>query len=99
MVDIGLYAGYILIILCVILAIGFYVAQLIGDSKLLVRTLIGLGIGLTVFFIGYGIADGESEVTTEGIAKLVGAGIISMYIFLVIAIVGIIYTEISKMIK
>lgn len=98
-VDIGLYASYILIFLCTISAIVIPIVQSFGNPESLAKSAMGLGAVLVVFFIGYMIASGESDVASEGTAKLAGGGIISMYIFLAIGIVGIVYTEISKMIK
>ncbi|MFY0600469.1 MAG: hypothetical protein JXR03_12430 [Cyclobacteriaceae bacterium] len=99
MVDIGLYAGYVLVFACILLTLVFYIVQLLGDKRLLLRALAGFGVVLVVFFVGYAMSSGESDTATEGTAKVVGAGIISMYIFLAFAIIGIVYTEISKMIK
>lgn len=99
MVDLGLIISYVLIVLCALAAIVIPLIQSFSDPKSLVKSGIGLGVVLVVFLIGYLLADGESDVTTESTARLVGAGIISMYIFILIAIVGIIYTEISKIIK
>ena len=98
-VDIGLFASYILIFLCTISAIIIPIVQSFGNPESLIKSGIGLGAVLVVFVIGYIAADGQSDEASETTAKLVGAGIISMYIFMVLAIVGIVYTEISKMIK
>ncbi|WP_258103373.1 hypothetical protein [Marinoscillum sp. MHG1-6] len=98
-IDIGLYASYLLIILCTISAVVIPIAQSFGSPETLVKSGIGLAVVVVVFLVGYLIADGTSDVASEATAKLVGAGIITMYIFLVLALVGIVYTEISKMIK
>jgi len=99
MVDLGLIISYVLIVLCALAAIVIPLIQSFSDPKSLIKSGLGLGAVLVVFLIGYLLADGQSDVTTETTARLVGAGIISMYIFILIAIVGIVYTEISKIIK
>jgi hypothetical protein len=52
-----------------------------------------------VFLISYAVASPDAQGATETTSKLVGAGIISTYIFFFGAIMGRIYTEISKIIK
>ena len=99
MVDIGLIISYILIVLCALAAIVMPLIQSFSDPKSLIKSGIGLGVVLVVFLIGYVLAGSDSPGTTETTSKLVGAGIISMYIFIFIALAGIIYTEISKIFK
>lgn len=99
MVDIGLIVAYVLIVLCALSAILIPLVQSFGDPKSLIKSGIGLGAVLVVFLIGFALADSDSEGTTESTSKLVGAGIISMYIFILLALLGIAYTEISKILK
>lgn len=98
-VDVGLFASYILIALCAIAAIAIPLVQSFGDPQSLVKSGIGVGVLLVVFLIGYGIADSNSAGATETTAKLVGAGIISMYVLFFGAIIGIVITEVTKIIK
>ncbi|MFY0606130.1 MAG: hypothetical protein JXR10_05410 [Cyclobacteriaceae bacterium] len=98
-IDVGLYVSYLLIVLCALAAVIIPLAQSLGDPQSLVKSGIGLGALVVIFFISYAVASGESDATTESTAKLVGGGIISMYVLFAIAILGIVYTEISKAIK
>ena len=100
-IDVVLYASYLLIVLCAIAAIVIPLAQSFGDPQSLVKSGIGLGVILVVFLVSYGIADSSTSSidVTEGTAKLSGAGLIAMYIFFFIALIGIVYTEIAKLIK
>lgn len=98
-IDVGLFASYGLIVLCALAAIVIPLLQSIGDPQSLIKSGIGLGVLVVVFILGYALADPDSSGTTEGTSKLVGAGIISMYMFFFIALIGIVYTEISKLIK
>ncbi len=99
MVDIGLIVAYVLIVLCALSAILIPLVQSFSDPKSLVKSGLGLGAVLVVFLIGFALADGSAQGATESTSKLVGAGIISMYIFVLIAILGIAFTEISKIFK
>lgn len=98
-IDVGLWASYILVVLCALAAIVIPMVQSFGDPQSLVKSGIGLGALVVVFLIGYILADSNSVGATELESKLAGGGIISMYIFFFIAVAGIVYTEISKLIK
>lgn len=98
-IDVGLVLSYVLIAVSTLAAILIPLAQSLGDPQSLVKSGIGLGAVVVVFLVGYVLADSNSPGATETTSKLVGAGIISMYIFFAIAVVGIVYTEISKLIK
>ncbi len=98
-IDIGIFASYALIVLCAIAAIGMPLVQSFGDPKSLVKSGIGVGILVVVFVIGYVIADGNAEGTTYATSKYVGAGIITTYVCFFAAILGILFTEISKIIR
>lgn len=98
-IDIGLYASYVLIILCAVAAVVIPLVQSFGDPKSLIKSAIGLVALVVVFFISYALADSDAPGATATTAKLVGAGIITMYILFIGALVGIVYTEVSKMIK
>ncbi|REE05722.1 hypothetical protein [Marinoscillum furvescens] len=98
-IDVGLYASYILIALCALSAVVIPLIQSFADPQSLLKSGIGVIGLLVVFGIGYGLASGEAPGTTEATSKVVGAGIITMYIMFGVAIVGIVYTEISKIIK
>jgi hypothetical protein len=98
-IDIGIYASYVLIVLCALSAIVIPLIQSLDDPKSLVKSGIGV-VGLVViFFIGYALADGETPGTTESTSKYVGAGLFTTYAFFFGAIIGIIYTELSKIIR
>jgi hypothetical protein len=105
MLDAGLYLGYGLIGLAIVAALFMPLIQMLKSPSNLVKTGISVGILAVVFFISYFLSG--SEITssgklmgiTEGSSKLIGAGLIMFYITLVIAFVGVIYSEINKALK
>ncbi len=99
MVDLGLITGYILVGLCAVAAIVMPLIQSLSDPKSLAKSGVGVGVLLVIFLITYAMADGSAEGTTSGTSKMVGAGLLTMYVFVFIALAGIIYTEISKILK
>lgn len=99
LIDIGLFASYLLIIVCALAAVVLPLAQALGDPQSLIKSGIGVGVVLVIFLVSYLIADPNTPGVSTGISKTVGGGIITTYIFIFAAIGGIIYTEFSKMIK
>ncbi len=105
LVDIGLWVAYVMVIVALLGAVVLPIINAASQPKLLIKPIAAL-IGLVVlFFIGYAFA-GESlnprAVTagvTGGISKMVGGGLICMYVLFAVALIGIVYTEINKALK
>lgn len=97
MIDVGLFLSYFLVGVCLVTAIGMPLVKAFGDPQALKKIGMGIGALLLVFVVSYFIADGtaykEASATT---AKLVGAGLVTMYILAIGAILGIVITEIKK---
>jgi uncharacterized membrane protein YvlD (DUF360 family) len=98
-IDIGLIGSYILIVLCALAAIIIPLIQSFSDPKSLIKSGLATVVMVVVFFICYALADGNAEGTDETTSKYVGAGILTTYVFFFVAIGGIVYSEISKMLK
>lgn len=105
MIDAGLYLSYVLLFVAIAVAIVFPLLYFIKHPGGLVKSLMGIG-GLVVVFIICYLLSG-SEVTAKyaslgvgaGSSKLIGAGLMMFYVTLVIALVGLVYSEISKALK
>ncbi|MDF9801223.1 CDP-diglyceride synthetase [Catalinimonas alkaloidigena] len=101
----GLYAAYILAGLALLLAIVLPLINAISNPKTLLGTVVGLvGIAI-VFFIGYSLSTNEVTTVytkfgiTESSSKIVGGALITMYILVIIALVSIVFTEVTKIFK
>lgn len=109
MVDIianyGLYAAYILCGIAVILVIILPLINSISNPKGLLGSAIGIIAIAVIFFIGWSIAGNEVTARTEGFgitpgsSKVIGGALITMYTLGGIAIIGIVFSEISKVFK
>ena len=99
MIDIGLITAYILTVLCVVAAIGIPLAQSLGDPKSLMKPALAVGALLVLFFLAYAVENGDTPGVSESTSKFSGAGLITFYLALFAALAGIVYTEISKIIK
>lgn len=104
--DITLYAAYLLVIIGMLAAIVLPVINSFNDPKQLVRGLLGIGILLVTFIVGYLISGDEitatyikNEVTTANASKMIGGSLIAMYMFFIVAFGSIIVTEVIKLFK
>lgn len=104
-VDAGLYTSYALLGIAVIAAIVLPLLNAGNSPGALKKGLIFV-VGMIVLFgISYGLAGSElnTDQIAKGVAKstskLVGAGLIMFYLTAVIAVVGLIYSEINKALK
>jgi hypothetical protein len=101
-VDIMIVVAYALLGLAALAAIVLPLINAIGNPKTLLKGAAGLVVILLVFGIGYSIAGAEVTATYSkfgidaGLSKYVGGIISTTYILVVIALIGIVYTEISK---
>ena len=105
MVDIGLYISYILIGIAAVAAVVLPLVQSAGDPKSLIKTGLGVVGILVVFGLAYVLSGSEVLPTyapfgiTESSSKLIGGGLITVYLLAIIAILAIIYTEVSGIFK
>lgn len=95
--------SYILLIIAVIAALAGTVMTALSNPKKLMGSLIGVVAMIVVFGISYGIAGGEVLESygniTETTSRMVGAGLFTFYILLVLAVLSIVYASISRLIK
>jgi hypothetical protein len=105
MVDAGLYVMYVLFAVAIVAALGLPVISAIKSPANVVKSLIGIGAMVVLFFVSYGISGGDVTAkqaalgVTETTSKMVGAGLTMFYIVMVTAVIGLIYSEINKAFK
>jgi hypothetical protein len=105
MLDFGLYLFYALLLIAVGAAIIFPLLYAIKQPAALGKSAIGLGVLVVVFVIAYAMSGSEVNIKaaaagiTTSVSKLIGAGLIMFYITLLLAILALIYSEISKALK
>ncbi|MBU2913875.1 MULTISPECIES: hypothetical protein [Reichenbachiella] len=102
-IDVALYISYTLTILAGLAAIVFPIINSVSDPKSLVKAGAGLGALLVIFLISWAISG--SDVTaayadlSPSLSKFIGGLLTMMYVLTGLALVGIVYTEVSKAIK
>lgn len=103
--DIGMYAVYVLLFLTVITAVGFPLLQITQNPKTLVKSGIGVAGLVVLFLISYALSGSEVTIkyTTMGVgengSKLIGAGLIMFYVILIVTIIAMVFSEINKALK
>lgn len=105
-VNIGLTISYILMLVAVVASIGFPIIGIIKHPETGVKVLIGLGLLLAVFGLGYALSGNEvtfiyekAGIDTPGASKRIGAYLKMMYIMFVGIIGVVIFSEIRSLIK
>lgn len=101
----GLYAAYILVGLALVLAFVLPLISAFSNPKSLLATVGGIVLIAVLFFIGWSISGDEVTTVytkfdvTESSSKLIGGALITMYILIILALVSIAFTEITKIFK
>ncbi len=105
-VEIGLKFTYLLLIVTTVAAVVMPLYQSIkSDPKSLLKSALGFGFVVLVYGIGYAISGNEVTSTytefgvDEGLSKIIGGLLITVYILMFLAMVGILFTEIGKIAK
>jgi len=105
MLDLGFYIFYALLFIAVALTIVFPIIHMLREPSTLIRSAIGIGVVVVLFVISYALADSEVNLKAAAVgvtptsARLIGAGLIMFYITLVLSVLALIYSEISKALK
>jgi hypothetical protein len=105
MLDLGFYVFYALLFIAVAATIVFPIIHMLKEPSSLVATGIGIVAILVLFGISYALSGSEVNLKaaavgiTETTSKLIGAGLIMFYITLVLSVLALIYSEISKALK
>ncbi len=103
--DIGMYAVYVLLFITVITALAFPLLQITQNPKNLVKSGIGVAGLVVLFIISYALSGSEVTIkyTTMGVgesgSKLIGAGLIMFYVILIATIIAMVFSEINKALK
>lgn len=86
-------------------AILFPLLNAIKSPGTFLKSLMGVGVLVALFGVSYMLSSPAvtnswvARGITEGVSKMVGAGLIMFYMVMVIAVLGLIYSEVSKAFK
>lgn len=105
MLDIGLYIFYGLLFIAVAAALFFPLLQAAKQPAALGKSAIAIGVLVVLFVAAYAFSDSSVNMKaaaagiSESSSKFIGAGLIMFYITLGLAVLALIYSEISKALK
>ncbi len=105
MLDLGFYIFYVLLFIAILAAIIFPVINAIKEPGSLGKSALGIGLLIVLFGLSFALSGSEVNLKAAAvgisgsISKLIGAGLIMFYITLVLSILALIYSEISKALK
>ncbi len=104
-IDFGIYSLFVLFVVAIAGLILMEVFNLLKDPKSLIKVGIGL-VGVVIFFfIAYSVSVGDVKAkyiaygVTEGSSRLIGAGLIMLYVTFIVAAIGAVISEIYKLMK
>lgn len=114
-IDLGLYASYVLIGIAIVAAVVMNFANALKDPKSLIKGAAGIIGLVIVFFIGYSMAPAEfgqstamafesakidaSAESANNTYKLVGGAMTTTLVLIVIAVVGLVYSSVARLIN
>lgn len=103
--DIVLYIGYFLVAVAALSAIILPLIKAFGNPRSLLTMAAGIVALVVIFLIGYALADSEVfpnyaryNIDSTG-SKVIGGALITMYMLIGLAILGIAVTEVSKLFR
>lgn len=104
LINFGIYASYALIIAGIAGILLFGVMQIVGHPKAAKSALFGI-VGLAVIGgLAYALSTGTDASgmyaklgVSEGSSHMVGAGLYAFYILMALAVLSIIYVEITRL--
>lgn len=104
-IDIGIYISYAFLVISIGAAVFLPLVHAIKHPQGLMKSLLGIGGLVVLFVVSYALSG--SELSAKAVAlgvdesgsKLIGAGLTLFYLIFVIALGGIVYSEISKALK
>jgi hypothetical protein len=105
--DIMLYVSYLLVGIGAVVSVLLPLIKSLDDPKSLMKSGLGVVAIIVLFFICYSISsnevlpkfEGEPFNLTPGTSQMVGGLMISTYVLTIVALVGIVLTEVNKAIK
>jgi uncharacterized protein YacL len=107
LINIGIILTYIFVGLAIATIVFFAIKALASDFKQTVLSLVGLGVLVLVFVVSFAIS-GSDDIsplffdktdTNPAHSKIIGSGLIMLYIMVAAAFSAIIYAQISRLFK
>ena len=105
MIDIALYASYALVLIALVGAVVLPLIQAFGQPKNLAKIGLGVLVIGVIYLVAWAISGNEvTQIYTNfgvdaSLSKIVGGMLIMVYILMATLVLGLVYSEVSKVFK
>ena len=105
-VDTMIPVAYVIFVLVLVSVVFFVVKNLITNAKSIKNTLVGIGAFIAILIVSYVVSGGDptkyydnNVLVSDGTSQLVGAGLVTFYILVVVSLVAMAWSGINKIKK
>ena len=101
-VNYGIPAALILLVIAALAAIVLPLINSFSNPRSLLKSAIGVIVLVVIFMIGWSLTPAQANMqydVTEGASKIIGGALTTMYILFGISIIGIVFSEIYKIVQ
>ena len=105
-VDTMIPVAYVIFVLVLVFVVFFVVKNLITNAKSIKNTLIGIGAFIAILIVSFVVSGGDptkyydnNVLVSDGTSQLVGAGLVTFYILVVVSLVAMAWSGINKIKK
>ena len=102
-VDTMIPVAYVIFVLVLAFVLFFVVKNLFTNAKSIKNTLVGIGAFLAILIVSYVVSGGDptqyydnNVLVSDGTSQLVGAGLVTFYILVVVSLVAMAWSGINK---
>lgn len=105
-VDTMIPVAYVIFVLVLAFVLFFVIKNLFTNAKSIKNTLVGIGAFLGILIVSYVVSGGDptkyydnNVLVSDGTSQLVGAGLVTFYILVVVSLVAMAWSGINKIKK
>ena len=105
-VDTMIPVAYVIFVLVLAFVLFFVVKNLFTNAKSIKNTLVGIGAFLAILIVSYVVSGGDptkyydnNVLVSDGTSQLVGAGLVTFYILVVVSLVAMAWSGFNKIKK
>ena len=98
--------AYVIFVLVLVFVVFFVVKNLITNAKSIKNTLVGIGAFIAILIVSFVVSGGDptkyydnNVLVSDGTSQLVGAGLVTFYILVVVSLVAMAWSGINKIKK
>lgn len=105
-VDTMIPVAYVIFVLVLVFVVFFVVKNLITNAKSIKNTLVGIGAFIAILIVSFVVSGGDptkyydnNVLVSDGTSQLVGAGLVTFYILVVVSLAAMAWSGINKIKK